>query len=264
MPVISFQIVSSPNTGQTITFDYVRRTYLFGIPLKAADGSEMTNSALRGYLDSAVAEIERELQLKLSQQTIEESVDFYYEDWRNWNFVKTTYPVNKPFLLEGWAGSVRQISYPQNWLSSRKSSEGSFFRQISLIPAGPSDGLNTNNNIVYSGIIPYSGFQGYGTIPNYWRVRYCTGFTKNSIPQDILDATSLLCAIKVMFAVGNVLIGAGVTSKSLSIDGLSQSVGYNAGQGGVFGSQVVTYQRDYAEKMKNLRRFYRGIGLAVG
>ena len=94
-------------------------------------------------------------------------------------------------------------------------------------------------------------------IPNYWRVRYLTGFTE--IPADLLNIIGKVASINVFHIAGDLILGAGIASFSLGIDGLSQSISStssatNAG----YGARVIAYQEDVKKLMPILKAKYGG------
>lgn len=247
-------------------FDYTKlvlsisdllETYFFGIPLRDQDGRSIDQNSIKFYIESAQTSVEDHLGIKLFPQIIEESKDFIYADWKNWSYVKTTYPVTKPLKLNGFIQSTKQIEYPPEWLSSRTTSDGkNYNRAIFLVPGV---GTPTSNSVVYSGITPHLGFFGNSRIPNYWQVTYKTGFEK--IPSDIIAVIGKLAAISIFHIMGDLILGtAGIASQSVGIDGLSQSISTtssatNAG----YGARILGYVNDLKEEMPRLRMYYKGI-----
>ena len=103
-------------------------------------------------------------------------------------------------------------------------------------------------------------------IPNYWTIEYVTGWDK--VPSEILDCIGMLTSLKVLQVISDALmsggmtqsvnqsgqvilqsngtnfggIGLGMSSKSISLDGLSQSVStYANGTTGIWGARMKQY-----------------------
>jgi hypothetical protein len=98
-------------------------------------------------------------------------------------------------------------------------------------------------------------------VPNYWTLTYITGF--HNIPKDILEAIGKQAAISVFTILGDIVVGAGIASKSQSIDGLSQSISttasamYNA-----FSARIGQYEKDLEKTLiPRLKARYVGITL---
>ena len=71
-------------------------------------------------------------------------------------------------------------------------------------------------------------------------------------------------AMRVLDVAGDLIAGAGIANKSLSIDGLSQSIGTtssatNAG----YGARILSYKSELKERMGNLKNYYSAIRMVV-
>ena len=119
------------------------------------------------------------------------------------------------------------------------------------------------NSLVYNGLSPHLGWFGQTYIPNYWRPRYITGWDK--IPADLFDFVAKAAAINVLAVIGDVLCGSGITSISISLDGVSQNTPLTrSGQGGLFAGRIKTYIDDMNERLLPvLKSKYRGISFEV-
>jgi hypothetical protein len=230
-------------------------TYFYGIKLTAQDGKVISDQMLDFYLDAATEEVEKVLDIKIIPQIIEEDKDFWLQDWKAWGYIRLTYPIKEAYSLKGFINDVKQIEYPSEWLSSRKTSTGDLYlRNLYLVPT---NGAATTNSAVFSGITPHLGFFGNQQIPNYWRAIYCTGFSKT--PKDLLNFIGKLAAINVFHILGDIILGAGIASQSIGIDGLSQSIATtssatNAG----YGARVSGYLADAKLAWPRLKAFYKG------
>ena len=257
MPSLTLRAPYKRNQGVMSPSEMIE-TYFFGISLCDADGNKISSDVLQLYLESATEEIENYLDIKIQKQIIEEDLGFWLYDWKNWGYIRTSYPVVKPQLIEGFINDVRQITYPQSWLSARRTNDGkTYFRTVNLVPTNGTTGANSQ---IYSGITPHLGFYGNKNIPNYWQITYCTGFDK--VPSDLLNAIGKLAAINVFHIMGDLILGAGIASQSIGIDGLSQSIATtssatNAG----YGARVSGYLADLKLSMPKLRAFYKGMNL---
>jgi len=251
MPSQEFNILVGKNEGLSISPSELLELYFFGIPLKTQDGKQMSDQVLKTYIKSAQEEIEGYLNVRITKQVIEERRDFIREDYRDWGFVRVNYPVVEPISLIGFINDVQQVTYPVEWLSARTSNDGhSFFRNVYLVPSG-------TKAAQYSGITPHVGYFGASHIPQYWKVRYCTGY--NQVPNDMLNIIGKLAAINVFHIMGDLILGAGIASQSIGIDGLSQSISTtssatNAG----YGARITGYLADLKLAMPRLKAKYDG------
>jgi hypothetical protein len=118
------------------------------------------------------------------------------------------------------------------------------------------------------------GFQGaydsllYGyayrdLIPGSWAVDYTIGY--GQIPLDVARWIGLRVAIAVLAQAGaSAGVGGGLGTKSLSMDGISQSVGYAQGKYGPYSGLVESYQEELkCLDIKQLKLRYHGIRVGV-
>lgn len=245
MPILTFQIQTPKNTSALLSPQDLRERYLFGLPTEK-NGQSIPESTYEFYLDAAQQLIESMLGLRLNREVITETRDFINDDWVKWGYIRVSYPVAKAYSLEGYLGTTKQVTYPKAWLSVRKTSDGrTYDRNMYLVPA---QSTVSDASAVYSGLLPNLGwFRTFGTIPNYWTLKYITGFPGNKIPNDILQAMGMLAAMPMLGVMSDLVLGTstfgfGMGSKSISMDGLSQSVSTFAnGQAGIFGARIKQY-----------------------
>lgn len=255
MPQISLSIKYRPASNVVISPSELIEQYFFGIAIQTKDGRKMSSDSIRLYIEAAQDSVEKQLDIKIIPQNIEEDLSFDRNDWSAWGYIRTTYPVKKPHSLEGYVNTVRQISYPAEWLSHRKTNDGQYYRHLFLVPI--QGGAVDNNSMIFSGAMPHIGFLGNQTVPNYWKARYCTGFDK--IPHDLVNIIGKLAAINVFHILGDLILGAGIASQSIGIDGLSQSISTtssatNAG----YGARIQGYLADLKKEWPAVKAYYKG------
>ena len=256
---LTFNIVSNKAEGLVISPSELWERYFYGINLTNPDGTKMSDEVIAGFIHTAQEEMENFLGLKLVKTVIEESKDWILNEFRKWSYVRTAYPVNKAIQVDGYINNLRQISYPESWINSKTSNKQKYARQVWIVPNHSSEATMLSG-VVYAGIQPQAGLLGYNFIPNYWRLQYVTGF--GPIPKDILEAVGKFAAISIFHIAGDLILGAGIASMSLGIDGLSQSISTtssatNAG----YGARIEGYWNDLKIALPKLRDYYKGITL---
>lgn len=258
MGAISLNIKYNKNEGLVISPSELVQLYLAGIPLCYPDGTVLTMDAIKHQIEAATKEVEHFLSIKIKKQIIWDNHDFIREEFFRWGYIKTTFPIMEPIVLQGHINNVKQVDYPQDWLSIKRGNDSTKFRNLYLIPNTSEGAAMTNHAFVFSGITPHMGFFGTDYIPNYWRVKYCTGWDK--CPADLVDAIAKLAAIQILAIVGDLVFGAGIGNQSISIDGISQSYSTTKGGGkGAFSGRIQQYI-DEADKMfDKLKAEYLGI-----
>lgn len=235
----------------------IKKTYLFGVPLEK-DGRSVPDELIQTQLDAAITMLEDYLHIKLSLTPIDETRDFSGDDWRSWNFMKLSYPINCVASLEGFKGTTRQVIYPLSWLSIRKNPGEKV--QSRLLYMVPNQNSQTNEQLIFSGIMPNLDYYGHTKqIPNYWRIKYITGFEK--IPADIKMFIGKFTAMNTMVIANTYLQpNVGIASESISMDGLSQNVSRNIQQG-IFSSTINTYSKELQEELKRLFDVYAAVNM---
>lgn len=264
-----------------VSVEVLKSNYLYGLPLEK-DGQPIPDEVYEHFLQVAVEQIEMLLNLKLRLTIINENKDFKYDDWVNWSYMKPTYPVVYPMKLDGYLGTTKQAQYPRHWLVSRQTSDGKLYSRIMyMVPAYPAS-MGNQNSIVISGIIPslnwFASYRGNGHIPCYWTVEYITGWAR--IPLEIINAIYKLAVVQMLPIISDMLmgngggygsgVGWGISSKSISIDGLSQSLSSTAPQSGIFGARLKQLNQDLGDidgrnpgELQRLIDFYKDINWIV-
>ena len=254
-----FSVQSSKNSLPISASELVER-YFFGIPIKDPSGNVMSEKSLSFYIKAASEQVEGYLNLKLTRQIIEETLSYNFNDYYSWGFIPTSFPVLQAHSLVGYIGSIQQVIYPPEWLSVKRTNDPTGqHRAVYLVP---SVGTVGHNSVVYNGISPVVGWFGQQTIPNYWTLVYCTSFKET--PSDILDFIGKLAAINVFYQLGDIILGPGIASQSIGIDGLSQSIGttLSASKSG-YGARVTSYIEDLKVSKDLLKNKYDGMVLGI-
>lgn len=260
MPRLTFHGIVQKDLSAVVSPNDLKRRYLAGLPLP----DSITDETLGFFIESATSELENYLSLKFNKTIIQEDKDFDRESWIQWNYIKASYPVVCPISILGWLGKTKQAEYPKTWLSAKKTNDGKFYsRALYMIP---SRAAQHSEIVTYTGVYPQANYFGNQNIPHYWSIKYTTGW--NKVPSEIVDAIGMIASFKVLQIISDALmigaltrtvnnlgqqvlssngtgfggLGFGVASKSISIDGLSQSTSsYVNGTTGVWGARLKQY-----------------------
>ena len=262
MPTLDYNFQFNVSQELVLSPSDIRSIYLFGIDVRGINGEVMSDDDITFYITSAQQELEKWLNLKFRKQVVEESQSFYRDDWRHWGFMRVTYPVVCPLKLDGFLNKVKQISYPSDWLTTKRinTSPELYNRNVYLVPAGSA--TSHSEAVIFSGLIPNLGVVGAKHIPNYWTFRYVTGWDR--VPEDIINAVGKIASISVLNVFGDILLGAGIASQSLSIDGLSQSIGTTqSAENSAFSARIKQYLSELKKDLPHLKDYYRGFSMAV-
>lgn len=262
MATTTFNITYKKNEDLIMSPSEFIEQYLYGVPLTNKDGTVLPMETIKQKILNAQSYVEHWLEIKFSKKYINEVTDFYRQEYASWGYLKTTFPVDTPLALSGFVGTVRQINYPIEWISKqRKPYQDQMFRTLHVIPAGNTT-TSVPQSVIFSGITPHLGFMGFDSIPNYWTIEYTTGFSE--VPGDIQDFVGKLAAIETLAILGDLIMGSGLSSVSLGLDGLSQSISSNKGGGrGAFSGRIEQYAKELETRQKFLRDRYKGLTFNV-
>ena len=243
----------------------LRDIYMWGVQVKDGNGIELPDDIYEFYIKTAQQELEDLLNLKLKRQIIKETRDYVWDDYKTFGYVRCSYPVCRAFYLKGKFGEAEQICYPPEWLSTKRSNEHPemFYRNLYLIPNVGGYQSGNASGVTFNGIFGANLlWRSRQFIPNYWHVRYLTGFSE--VPMDLLNIIGKTAAINLFHIAGDLILGAGIASFSLGVDSLSQSISStssatNAG----YGARVIGYQDDIKKALPILQAKYCGFTVTV-
>jgi hypothetical protein len=256
MPVESLDFSYKTKSDLVLSVADLKSKYFFGIPIVTPDGSLMPDEDIEYYIRAAQTELETTLDIKLRKQVVTETKDFLMEHYKNWGYIKATYPVSCINSITGFIGTTRQVEYPEEWFTIRKTNDDIVHRSINIVPTN--NGSAINQSVVYSGIYPQLGYYGSRTIPSYWNLKYVSGF--DEIPSDLIRVMGMMAAIPIYDLLGNLVLRAGIASQSIGLDGLSESIGTTqSAENHAFSATVKTYQNQIKLIMPELKKRYTGL-----
>lgn len=259
MPQVTFTISYQKNTGLVFNSTELKNLYFTGIELKDQFGNPIPEESINFFIEAAQKEISDYLSVKLTPQVYTEDRDYSVDDWIQWGYVPTTYPVHAAVSLKGFLNTSLQIEYPTEWLSVKRQNADKdlYHRNLHLMPV--TGGAAAVSSQPYFLLTPYSSIYGSKSIPNYWEVKYITGFGK--VPADILKAIGQYAAIDLFINLSDIINGTpGMASKSIGIDGLSQSLTTTASSGKLaFAGRIDAYRKALVDSLPRLSARYKGI-----
>jgi len=265
MPIVNFVIKNKKNRGLIVNDRELLSLYFYGIPIVNDQGTGLSATTIETYIKRAQQELEKILAIKITKQVIEEQSDYYKREFQGTGLVKTRFTVTTPFQLEGYFGEQRQLSYPQEWLTSNKTNGHGTNRQIMVVPNSNTTSIAINAALFAGSIVPHLGLANATSIGSYWRLKYITGFGcgDGDLPMDLLEIIGKTASINVFNMLGDTTLGAGISSQSLSIDALSSSVSSTSSATSAgYGARIITYQKEIKESLAQLKGVYKGISLA--
>jgi hypothetical protein len=262
MPSLTLTAVYEKNKGLIFSPEELFNIYFYGINIQSKDCTELSDETIKFYLRTAQGEIEKSLGIRLFTELISENYDYFRDDYENnFPFIRTSLPVRDTKTLIGRLNGVEQIRYPEQWLAEKFYRSGLPYRQFGVVPNGSV--INADADVILTGVSSYYGLRSYPQIPNYWFVQFITGFEPGKVPEELMNIIGMWAAIPILAIAGDLILGAGIASQSLSIDGLSQSISStssatNAG----YGARIVEYRKTVKESLSRWKRAYSGVRFA--
>lgn len=258
MPTIQFKTLYKKNTGLILSPTELKAIYFYGIKIESTDGTKFNDSVFELGIRQAQQEVETYFGIKIIRQLVTEKQSFYRDDYFNqFPIIPTAYPVNRPLSCVGMINKTQQIVYPEVWLSARDNSSKEFARRISIIPNGTA-AATASGDVILSGILSQQGMMGFKNIPDYFTIQYITGFEK--MEWDIINLIGMMASIPQLAIAGDLILGAGIASQSLSIDSLSQSLSStSSATNSGYGARIVEYRKTIKETIERIRIKYSGI-----
>ena len=248
------------NHDKVISVEELKRIFLFGLNLTDDNGTPFPEEMFELAILSAQEWFEKEVPgIMLNQKDIEnEKHDYTATDYMNFSFLR---------LFRYPAISVAKVSiqFPLN--SNVVEFDPTWFRiesvssQVNLVPTqGTFAQILMNAGGSFLPLL----YGGQSYLPHIWNVSYRAGFKNTEVPALIKHVVGMKASIDALNIAGDLIVGAGIASKSLSLDGLSQSIGTtssatNAG----YGARIINYNKEIDDKMKGIRAYYTGIQMVV-
>lgn len=242
-----------------ITATELRQNFLFGLDLTDDDGNQMPDKLIEFYIRSAQQWFEMEIGgLKLCEEERTEKHDYRLTDYIQYAFVKLfQYPVQEVSSVAiQFPLTENVLEFDPTWY--RIESAGA---QVNLFPT-----QGTFSSILLSqggSFIPllYSGIE---FVPHVWHITYKSGFKKGKVPLNIVELIAKKAALGPLNLAGDLIAGAGIATKSISLDGISQAIGTtssatNAG----FGARIINYHKEIKLELESIRNYYLGLQLVV-
>jgi len=231
-----------------LTVEQLKQRYLFGVDFRNDDGVLLTDSTFQFYILAAIEYVEHELDLKILPQSFIENQDYDRNDQQAFGYIQLdNYPlISVEEFNVNYASGDLAISYPQEWLRIDEE-----HGQLRIVPS---------SGAVTPQMLGRGATFGASNLPHLYEIRYTAGFADCRVPTNILNIIGMAASLGPFNIFGDLIAGAGIANVSLSIDGLSQSVGTtssatNAG----YGSRIIQYGKQIKAEMGMLRRYYKGI-----
>ena len=249
-------IVSSEGQGESallISIDELKGNYLFGADLSDDDGNPFPDRMFEHYIRAGIDWLEKELDIPLVAHTIADEVhDHFSKDYGRWGYFQLQqYPVLAINQVTFQYPTMNQaVVIDPTWVILE---EGGAHGVIQIVPG---QGNIADVLLIPGALMPmWSG--STGRVPGIWHFNYRVGFEPLTAPPDLKHVVGMWASIGILNIAGDLIAGAGIANKSVSIPGLSQNIGTtSSATNSGYGARIIEYQKEIKEMLPNLRRYY--------
>lgn len=243
---------------QFLTVDQLKARYLFGVSFLDDYGNILPDAVFAHYILQAIRWFEHQIDIPILPQRFIDHHDFHRNAYDAFNILQLdNYPVIsvEEFRVQYPSGQS-VIVYPKEWMRLNKE-----HGQIQVVPTA---GTLSEFLIGQGGTFLPAIYSGMHYLPQLFTVEYTAGFEEGKVPANIVDVIGMFASLGPFNIFGDLIAGAGIASISLSMDGLSQSIGTtssatNAG----YGARIIQYLKQIKDQIPNLRRYYKGCRMVV-
>lgn len=235
--------------------------YLFGVDLTDDDGNPFPKEMYEHYIRAGAAWLEKELDIPLQAQTITEELhDHYAQDYGRWGYFQLDkFPIISINEVKfQYPSTITPVVIDNSWIVLED--EG----QSGVLQIVPGQGNIADVLLIPGQLMPlWSG--AFGRVPGIWRISYTAGFAVGDLPDDLKHILGMWAAIGPLNIAGDLIAGAGIANFSISVPGLSQSIGTtSSATNSGYGARILEYQKEIRQMLPNLRRYYgKGTRLIV-
>lgn len=231
--------------------------YLFGVDLSDTRGCPFPDSMFEHYIKSAVAWVERRLDICLKRCIFTDSdaerLDFYRQDYYKYLRLQTNeFPIISVEAVKLVLPTEQEvIDFDPSWFQIDKPSG-----QLEIIPGrGQLSVITLGQTGAWLPLI--YGWTDF--IPHVFRVSYTAGF-EPPIPSELVDLVGKVAAMGPLNVAGDLVVGAGIASQSMALDGISTAVSTTqSATASGYSARILEYRREIKETLAFLRNYYKGI-----
>lgn len=230
----------------------LKARYLFGLDLTNDAGEPLSDAVFQFYILGAIRWFEHQLDIPILPTTFTESQDYFRQDYEAYLFLQLdNYPIIsvESFSAQYPSGQT-VVEFPAEWLRIDRAAG-----HLRIVPtAGTLSEIQVGRGGSFLPIV----FQGVDYLPDLFQVTYVAGFESGKVPTNILDIIGKFASLGPLHIFGDLIAGAGIANLSLSMDGLSQTIGTTASATNAgYGARVGNYLKEIKEQIPLLRRYYK-------
>ena len=230
--------------------------YFHGIKILNDKGEELADEVFERYLRRSQAWLEKQLGITLAPcRVVDERHRYVQQDFQQYIYLNTYMApiISVEEVKIAWPGLAgSKVTFPASWLDFDPKS---FMGRVQMVPQ--QDALSAQFITSGGQFLPLMRTGGTAYVPGIMQITYTGGFKEEDIPEELKEAVAMRAAMGIFDVAGDLIVGAGIASKSISIPGLSQSVSTtssatNAG----YGARIGSYKDRLDKLMPMLRSTY--------
>lgn len=257
-----------------ITAAWLRTNYLAGLPLVDATGAAIPDGPYTMQINAAIDNLEGKLGVSLRKKIVKTHPDAGLTLGEDYDEEGEALAYNKSSMqMYGYVNlprnnvqSIERVrayyadqliyEFPIEWIILKKR-EGYF----ALVAGRGSFQELLIDNLGHVPLI-YTRFIREDSLPGFWAIDYTYGMDgETELPAALVDWIGKTAAIS-MLGMLSAALARGVSNRSISMDGVSETRGFSLGSGkGLYGEMISTYQDGLDKQLdiKALRRRFRGL-----
>lgn len=219
---------------EDMSVDRFKETYLTGFTFYGADGQELPDRFFTEHLNNALAKLGDLTSVAVVPQIImDERHDYYAEDYRNFAYLPLyRRPIrNVREIRMVFPDNMTVMVFPSTWATVRQASG-----QLQIVPTA-----GTLSQMLVGNGVDYVFLSGRDRLPDLWRVDYEAGFDPKRVPRLVADTLFKMACVDMMAILSDMVYPVGVTSQSVSMNGVSQNRSYMKQ---AFSARIQQYKAD--------------------
>jgi len=234
--------------------DYLTDTQLFGVRLTDSDNNAFPDAFFTRSIESAQDRASRRLGIPLGDADYVTFTDEQHdhEIGRTYQFYLQNGPVRAITQVQMAYGTDTIGAIPTDWFNVVDPKTG----LVQLVP--------TTGNIAWEFTRVYAALWGPFRLNGVFRFTYTAGYKSSDVPESIKEIVAMEAAIPILRVAGELILGAGIASQSIGVDGMSTSIGTtSSATNNGFGASIIELQKALKDRYKVLRDSERGPVFAV-
>lgn len=245
-----------------VSIEALKRDELKGVDLRDNAGEPFEDAFFESSIRRATDHTAALLNIQLTEVVVVERHHYSLDAYQNFaRFELDLIPAREILSITAEYSSSASVRFPVEWARITHEKWGEF----NLVPTYGTiqQFLISGNGSVLPPLLAGIGGQ-FEWWPGLWVIEYRAGFAPGNVPPRIQKAIALRAAIDALNQAGEMIIGSGIASQSISIGGMSRSVSTtssatNAGHGAL----IIQYEKQLKDLIPQIRAQYHGIALRV-